>query len=262
MGLSVHAHNIVQEVEVHGWLLRPGMAKADLKSAFRLCPVHPRDYMATPRDSVEDAVLCRKMPTVWPQILSIIIDFNLVRMHFNGAIMMSWTPSTTWMISYSPAHHTQMTAHGLLQLYAPNWGTLKQEKLVLPSTKMGDGLDADKQIAIIPQGKLHSLLTSLRLHQQFYRDHTPITKRALLSLIGKLSFATKVIPAGGIFLRHLLDTAHSTLDFDAPLPTSPAWDSAWWLTFDTRVFIQRYSHLSSINSPFSLRQVCYLLGRA
>ena len=37
----------------------------------------------------------------------------------------------------------------------------------------------------------------------------------MLSLIGKLSFACKlVIPAGRIFLRRLLDTAHSVHDLD------------------------------------------------
>ena len=113
---------------------------------------------------------------------------------------------------------------------------LKQEKLVLPSTKMtflGINLDAETQIASIPQDKLDALLTSLRLHLKFYRDRTPVTKRALLSLIGKLSFATKVIPAGRIFLRRLLDTAHSITDLDTPLHLS--WDSAldinWWLHF-------------------------------
>ena len=113
---------------------------------------------------------------------------------------------------------------------------LKQEKLVLPSTSMtflGILLDSASQIASIPQDKLEALLTSLRTHLKFYKDGTTVTKRSLLSLIGKLSFATKVIPAGRIFLRRLLDTAHSTPNLDAPLQLSSdsALDITWWLKF-------------------------------
>ena len=113
-----------------------------------------------------------------------------------------------------------------LQLGVP----LKQEKLVLPSTSMtflGILLDSASQIASIPQDKLEALLTSLRTHLKFYKDGTTVTKRSLLSLIGKLSFATKVIPAGRIVLRRLLDTAHST----PHPPSDSALDITWWLKF-------------------------------
>ncbi len=88
---------------------------------------------------------------------------------------------------------------------------LKPEKLVLPTTCMtflGIQLDSAAQTASIPPEKMDSLLLSLR---HLYRSHRPVTKR---SLIGKLSFATKVIPAGRIFLRRLLDLAHSISQLD------------------------------------------------
>ena len=59
------------------------------------------------------------------------------------------------------------------------------------------------------------------------------TKRQLLSLIGKLSFACKVIPPGQIFLRHLLDLSmtakhlhhHIRISHEAQL------DILWWQDF-------------------------------
>ena len=58
-------------------------------------------------------------------------------------------------------------------------------------------------------------------------------QRQLLSLIGKLSFATKVIPAGRIFLRRLLDLAHSVPSLEDSLIIGPeaVLDIQWWLVF-------------------------------
>ncbi len=165
---------------------------------------------------------------------------TLSQTHFNGAsstIMRSFHYLDDFFFAGPPhSDDCSWAITSFLALCSQLGVPLKQEKLVLPSTKMtflGINLDAETQIASIPQDKLDALLTSLRLHLKFYRDRTPVTKRALLSLIGKLSFATKVIPAGRIFLRRLLDTAHSITDLDTPLHLS--WESAldinWWLTF-------------------------------
>ena len=54
----------------------------------------------------------------------------------------------------------------------------------------------------LPHDKLEALTSLLR---QWNTTKKKTTKRELLSLIGKLSFAAKVIPAGRIFLRRLID---------------------------------------------------------
>ena len=48
-----------------------------------------------------------------------------------------------------------------------------------------------------------SLLQELTMLQHRHK----CTKRKLLSLIGKLSFSCKILPAGRIFLRRLIDLA-------------------------------------------------------
>ena len=72
----------------------------------------------------------------------------------------------------------------------------------------------------------------LELLQSIKSAHT-CTKHRLLSIIGKLAFACKVVPPGRIFLRRLIDLSttvgplhhHITLNQEARL------DIQWWLHF-------------------------------
>lgn len=113
---------------------------------------------------------------------------------------------------------------------------VKPEKVIDPSTLLtilGIELDSAAMQARLPQDKLSALLDELLLFQQLYVSHQSCTKRQLLSLIGKLAFACKVIPAGRIFLRRLLDTAHSVPNLDDHITISQETikDVRWWLLF-------------------------------
>jgi len=59
------------------------------------------------------------------------------------------------------------------------------------------------------------------------------TKRELFSLIGKLSFCCKVLPAGRIFLRRMIDLSTSVqqLTHHIPLTTEAQLDIQWWINF-------------------------------
>ena len=59
------------------------------------------------------------------------------------------------------------------------------------------------------------------------------TKRELLSLIGKLSFACKILPAGWIFLHRLIDlsTTVSKLHHHIRLTSDARLDIQWWPDF-------------------------------
>ena len=63
--------------------------------------------------------------------------------------------------------------------------------------------------------------------------HHKCTKRQLLSTIGKLSFACKVLPAGRIFLRRLIDlsTTVKQLHHHICLAAEAKLDLQWWLAF-------------------------------
>ena len=70
-------------------------------------------------------------------------------------------------------------------------------------TFLGVELDTVAQTAQVSPAKLAPLMEELST----FRDRRKCTKRELLSLIGKLAFAAKVIPAGRIFLRRLIDAS-------------------------------------------------------
>ena len=81
---------------------------------------------------------------------------------------------------------------------------VKPEKRTSPTTCitfLGIELDTVAQIARVPQDKLSPLLAD---RHEFYSRHK-CTKRELLSLIGRLAFAAKVIPTGRMFLRRLIE---------------------------------------------------------
>ena len=68
---------------------------------------------------------------------------------------------------------------------------------------------------------------------QSLRKRNKCTKHQLLSLVGKLSFACKVVPAGRIFLRHLIDLSCivSRMHHHLRLCTDACLDLDWWLAF-------------------------------
>ena len=68
---------------------------------------------------------------------------------------------------------------------------------------------------------------------QLFRSKKKCTKRELLSLIGRLSFACKVVPTGRIFLRCLIDKASSVshLHHHLHLNLEDRADLTWWKEF-------------------------------
>ena len=83
--------------------------------------------------------------------------------------------------------------------------------------------------ASITAERKESLLQELR----YLHSRHKCTKRQLLSLIGKLSFSYKVVPAGRIFLRRLIDlsTTVKQLQHHIHLTVDARLDLQWWLTF-------------------------------
>ena len=79
------------------------------------------------------------------------------------------------------------------------------------------GIELDTNL-MHPEEKLEALLEELSQFSRLDAAHHTCTKRQLLSLIGKLAFACKVIPAGRIFLRRLIDTAYSVDGLEMHIP--------------------------------------------
>ena len=113
------------------------------------------------------------------------------------------------------------------EIYA--YTTLKADHHTSTITFLVVEIGTVQQTISLPQDKLTSLLAEL---QQFSRQ-TKCTKRTLLSLIGKLAFAAKAIPADHIFTRSLIDasTLVQSLHHHICLSQVDKVDINWWLSF-------------------------------
>ena len=109
---------------------------------------------------------------------------------------------------------------------------LTSENLVLPTCCLqflGVTLDSSLQEMRLPPDKLARLRDCLPAWWTWQK----CTKRELLSLIGVLPFACKVVCPGHIFLRRLIDISMTVLALahSISLPAAAQADIAWWVEF-------------------------------
>lgn len=109
---------------------------------------------------------------------------------------------------------------------------LSPEKLVGPSTKLtylGIEIDTATMTVQLSSDKLQQLQTKLAARN----IKRTCKKRDLLSLIGPLSFACKVIKPGRIFLRRLIElsTTVSSLNHYVTIIAEARADILWWQEF-------------------------------
>ena len=106
------------------------------------------------------------------------------------------------------------------------------EKVDGPATVLvflGLILDSLRQEIRLPPEKLQDMLQELTI----WLAKCSTTKRELLSLIGKLSFAARAVPAGRLFLRRLihLSTSVTKMHHHIRLTTDARADIHWWYSF-------------------------------
>ena len=104
----------------------------------------------------------------------------------------------------------------MLQLCSTLGVSVAMDKLEGPSTVityLGIELDSQQRKLHLPPAKLNDDLQEL----ESWFGHRKTSKRRLLSLIEKLSFAAKVVPAGRpagrLFLRHLINLSTTVSQF-------------------------------------------------
>ena len=122
---------------------------------------------------------------------------------------------------------------------------LAPDKIVGPTTKLTYlRIEIDSSIGIIslPLDKFTELQSTITL----WVTRRKCTKRELLSLIGSLSFAAKVVKPGRIFLRRLIDLSKSVkeLHYHILLNAEARKDITWWSEF-----IGQWNGTSLMQSP-------------
>ena len=211
------------------------MAKVDIRHAFRLCPVRVSDW----------PLLCYAWKGKY------YVD---TRLPFGGrsspAIFNTFADTLNWILK----HHGQIefVVHYLddFLICAPEKETctswlcsfqdimnfldipIAHDKTIPPTpilVFLGIEIDTVAQVLRLPEVKLNDLMLEL----DKWSVKKKCTKRELLSLIGVLSFATKVVKAGRTFLRRLIDlsTVVSRLGHHISLNKQARADICWWREF-------------------------------
>ena len=213
------------------------LAKLDVKHAFRLCPVYQADQhllgMQWQGKYYYDRVLpfgLRSAPFIF-NCLAQTVEWEAKR---RGTRFVHHYLDDFLLVG-APAIPECLTALDTLQSICQELNTpLAAEKLEGPATVLeflSILLDSDKLEARLPPDKLEDLHHALSA----WETKRSCTKRELLSLIGTLSFAAKVVPAGRTFLHRLIDagTSVSSPNHHLTLPDNVRGDIRWWRTFAT-----------------------------
>ena len=211
------------------------MAKADIKHAFRLCPVKPNEWHLLGYqwngDFYYDMVLpfgSRSSPFIFNSFADLLCwilnEIALIRLIIHYLDDYFWCNA-----SFEECLHD---LDNLVDLFARLNVPLAPDKLFGPSKKivfLGIQIDAELMIISLPEDKLSEILSML----ECWSRRKKCTKRELLSLIGSLSFATKIIKCGRLFLRRLIDLSTTVYrnDHRISLNAEAQADISWWQEF-------------------------------
>lgn len=212
------------------------MAKLDVKSAFRICPVQESDwhYLGFSFLGYFFVDLClpfglRSSVERFTQLS----DSLLWIMKSNYNIKNSTHYLDDFFLAGPPSSSQCLQDMGkTISLFKKLGVPLAPEKMVGPIsclTFLGIEIDTTLMSLKLPEEKFAELVSLIAE----WKTKKKCTKRDLLSLVGKLSFASKVIPSGRIFLRRLiiLSTTVKQLSHRISLNSEARKDILWWAEY-------------------------------
>lgn len=211
------------------------LAKLDLESAYRIIPVHPHDRhllgMQFDGKLYVDKALpfgLRSAPKIFTALadglLWVLYQHNIqAALHYLDDYIFFGSPDT---LECADALERALQLCG--QLGVP----ISKSKVEGPATVLtflGISLDTETMELRLPEEKLRRLKT---LTQQ-WKTKRSCTKRDLLSLIGHLQHACRVVRPGRTFLRRIitLSTYPKELHHHVRLNAAFRSDLQWWATF-------------------------------
>ena len=211
------------------------IAKADIKAAFRIIPVHPSDYhllgftfaghyyydKCLPMGCSISCKVFEQFSCALQWILQSIFHVKTMSHILDDFIFISSSKSLCYL-------YLQQFFSLAESLSIP----VKQSKTVMPSTCVivhGIEVDTLQMQARLPQDKLEAAITLVRA----FSRRRKVTLRELQSLIGTMNFACKVVVPGRPFLRRLSDLTMGIAKphFHIRLGQEARLDLAAWLLF-------------------------------
>ena len=219
------------------WSMGQGtlLAKIDIEHAYRNIPVHPDDRLLLVMQWREKFYIDTELPfglRSAPKIFSAVAD------------ALEWIllqAGVTYIIHYLDDYLTMgrkqsiECEHNLAlikQICAFLGFPLKLEKLEGPIEILiflGILIDILRMELRLPPERL----VELKSVMEHWKLKQACTKRELLSFIGKLAHAAKIVKPGRTLLRRMLDVAHSVSDLNHPVKLKADFksDLAWWESF-------------------------------
>lgn len=211
------------------------LAKIDIAHAFRNVPVHPGDRrllgMQWENQIYIDTALpfgLRSAPKIFSAI-SDTLEWILFRQGMSSCLHYLDDFLTMGAPNSEECERNLKLMLRVCELLGLPVATHKVEGPTTGLDFLGIEFDTVHMIMRLPTQKLERLKQLLNQ----WLEKKAARKRAILSLIGELAHASKVIAPGRTFLRRMLDTAHSRPHLDHWIRLSKEFrsDLMWWYTF-------------------------------
>ena len=211
------------------------MAKLDIRHAFRLCPVRPEQWNLLGYHWQGQFYVDTRLPfgsRSSPYIFNTFADLLLWILLVVGRIPHALHYLDDFFLCGSSRSECKQSMDIMQYLFSILGVPIADDKTVGPSrilTFLGIEIDIPSASIRLPPEKYEELVALL----QCWCDKKKCTKRQLLSLIGSLSFAAKVVKPGRMFLRRLIDlsTTVDRLHHHIDLNSEARADIQWWLEF-------------------------------
>ena len=214
--------------------LGPGtfLAKIDIKHAFRLCPVRVQDFPLLGMVWRGQYYVDTRLPfgsRSSPYIFNTFADFLCWCIVYLCCIQYTLHYLDDFITAHMNEACCSRNVSTILKLFQFLGVPIALDKLEGPSTTLtylGIEIDTVAQIIRLPKDKV----VDLRILLQSFMGKLTCSKRELLQLISKLSFAAKVVKPGRLFLRRLinLSTTKKGLHEIIVLDSESRNDVNWW----------------------------------
>ncbi|XP_062249448.1 uncharacterized protein LOC133958576 [Platichthys flesus] len=209
-----NAAKMIKLAGVGAWL-----GKADITDAFKVLPLHPSQWhlfcvkwKSKFYYSVKLTFGCRSSPSIFNTLSEALcwILYNSYKLPFVLHLL------DDFLVIDFPSSPPARNITALRNLFSELGVPLSEEKTIGPSTRLeflGITLDSLLMQASLPQDKLSRIRAAIK-----YRSTTTIiSKRDLLSLLGHLNFAMRIIPHGRSFVSRLIELAYSVQNLNDPV---------------------------------------------
>ena len=211
------------------------LAKFDIASAYRVVPVHPVDRMLLGMKWRGDLYVDGALPfglRSAPKLFTAVADGLLWIMGRHGITEAMHYLDDFLLLGSKDSHQCETALRAALRLCNELGFPIAEHKLEGPATVLpflGILIDTDRGVLQLPAEKLCRLKGLIRTWQ----GKKSCKKRELLSLIGQLQHACRVVRAGRTFLRRMIElsTVPKELDHWVRLNQGFQSDLHWWATF-------------------------------